>query len=752
MHLPVRRFHRQLCPVAAVLLLSSSLAAQQPQEAAPAAPNDGAATPAAEPAAAPNPAPAEVTVVGTRVSQTAGSAHIVGKRQLERQEYDDPGAILQQVPGVYVRHEDGVGLRPNLGIRGANPDRSKKLTLMEDGILFGPAPYSAPAAYYFPLMTRMTAVRVIKGPAAVAYGPQTVGGAIDFISRSIPSEPTGALDFGYGEYGYLKADGWFGASTERFGVLVGGTHLHNEGFKQLPSGADTGSTRNDWLVKTSYVLDPNAQRQNRFLLKLAYADEVSNETYLGLTDADFRADPDRRYPASQLDQMKNHRSAAALFHEYDDPRAQLKLKSAVYRHDYARVWRKLNELRGAAVFDVLSNPDDPANAGYLAVLRGEADSSTAGESLLVGPNDRSFVSQGVQSVLEHQRVTGPLAHRLELGTRFHYDEIRRRHSQTSFSMVAGALVAEREPEQVTTANTESTYALALHAIDAISWRALTFTPGLRVELIHSQSEDRLALESSERALVAWMPGLGVYAGLTRDFGLLAGAYRGFSPPPPGSGPEIAPEYSINYEAGARFNRGPARLELIGFYNDYTNLTDICTLSSGCLDENLDRQFDAGTARIYGAEAFAAHEIPVSKTFKLPLSVAYTFTRAEFESSFESLDPIYGQVTAGDHIPYVPKHQLSATLGAQHERASGYVSFGYVSRMREQAGREPLSEALATDRQAFLDTGVELKLFGPLKLYGNLRNLLNERHLVSRRPYGARPNPPRWLQVGAKLQL
>ena len=85
-----------------------------------------------------------------------------------------------------MRGEDGFGLRPNIGIRGANPDRSKKVTLMEDGILFGPAPYSAPAAYYFPLITRMELVRVIKGPGAISFGPQTVGGAIDLVTRGIP--------------------------------------------------------------------------------------------------------------------------------------------------------------------------------------------------------------------------------------------------------------------------------------------------------------------------------------------------------------------------------------------------------------------------------------------------------------------------------------------------------------------------------------------------------------------------------------
>jgi Fe(3+) dicitrate transport protein len=711
------------------------------------------AAPAAEaapPVEAP-PAPSEVTVVGTRVSQTAGSAHIVSKKQLERSEYDDAGAILQQVPGVYVRQEDGVGLRPNLAIRGGNPDRSKKLTLMEDGILFGPAPYSAPAAYYFPLMTRMSAVRVIKGPAAVAYGPQTVGGAIDLISRPIPSKTSGGADVGYGEYGYTKADAWFGSSDGHVGFLIGGTHLHNEGFKVLPNGADTGSTRNDWLVKASYVVNPTAQRRNEFLLKLAYADEVSNETYLGLTDADLRETPDRRYPASQLDQMKNHRASGVLFHEYSDPSARLKLKSAIYRHNYWRIWRKVNQLGGAPVFDVLTNPDDPTNAGYLAVLRGEANSASPAENIMIGPNDRAFVSQGIQTVLEHQRDTGPLAHRLELGTRFHYDEIIRRHSQNGFMMVDGQLIPDGEPEQVTTANTESTYALALHAIDAITWRTLTLTPGVRVELIRSHSEDRLKSTTKERALAAVMPGAGLYWALTQSFGLLGGVYRGFSPPPPGADDHIEPEYSVNYEAGARFSRGTTRLELIGFYNDYQNLTDICTLSSGCLTDDLDRQFDAGKARIYGAEAFAGHTLAVGP-LKFPVSVAYTFTRANFASSFSSQDPIYGDVEDGDEIPYVPKHQVNATLAAELERASAYVSFGYVSRMREEAGQGALDDTLATDKQKWIDVGAQARIVGPLKLYANWRNVLNERYIVSRRPYGARPNAPSWVQVGAKVDL
>jgi Fe(3+) dicitrate transport protein len=147
-------------------------------------------------------APRELStiVVGTSEERTAGSVHTIKASRLQRFELDDAHAVLQAVPGVYVRGEDGFGLRPNIGLRGANADRSKKVTLMEDGILFGPAPYSAPAAYYFPLITRMESVRVVKGPSAVLYGPSTVGGAIDFITKDVPSGTVAGADLAIGQY------------------------------------------------------------------------------------------------------------------------------------------------------------------------------------------------------------------------------------------------------------------------------------------------------------------------------------------------------------------------------------------------------------------------------------------------------------------------------------------------------------------------------------------------------------------------
>ncbi|HVH40881.1 MAG TPA: TonB-dependent receptor, partial [Labilithrix sp.] len=705
------------------------------------------------PAAPGTPAPPvdEVIVAGTALSHTAGSAQVIKREQLERFEYDDPGATLQQVPGVYVRGEDGIGLRPNIGIRGGNPDRSKKLTLMEDGVLFGPAPYSAPAAYYFPLITRMTQMRVVKGPAAIAYGPQTVGGAIDLISRPIPTRTTGGVDLATGQFGYGKAHAFFGSGDGRLGFLVEGVHLHNTGFAELPSGADTGSTRNDWMVKVGYTIDPDAKTKHRLELKLSYGDEVSNETYLGQTDADFRTNPYRRYAASALDQMKNHRTGIVASHTIDGPESSYRIKTSAYRFDYTRTWNKLNRFGGAPAATVLANADDPAYAGYYAVATGRADSGSPADTLYIGPNRRSFVSQGIQSVLSTTTRTGPLEHKFETGLRFHYDHIERLHTESGFAMSGGELVPTGEAPLTTTDNFASSHAVAVHLTDAMTWRDLTVTPGARVEVIESRTKDYLTQTNADALVGAVMPGVGAYYALLSNLGLLAGVYRGFSPPAPGSDARVKPEYSVNYEAGARYTRGPSRAELIGFYNDYSNLTDVCTLSSGCLTTDLDRQFDAGEARIYGLEVSAGHEQRLG-SFRIPATAAYTLTYGDFLNDFTSQDPIYGVVRKGDEIPYIPRNQLNVTLAVEHRRAGVNGAVTYVAKMREQAGNVAIDRAVATDEQLWADLGAYFDALPWLRIYANLRNAFGAENIVGRRPYGARANAPRWFQIGAKVQF
>ena len=66
----------------------------------------------------------------------------------------------------------------------------------------------------------------------------------------------------------------------------------SDGFKELKSSDNTGFIRNDLNAKMSWL--SNDERQ-AITVKIGYADEDANETYLGLTNADFEVDPDTRY-------------------------------------------------------------------------------------------------------------------------------------------------------------------------------------------------------------------------------------------------------------------------------------------------------------------------------------------------------------------------------------------------------------------------------------------------------------------------
>jgi Fe(3+) dicitrate transport protein len=694
----------------------------------------------------------EVEFSPDAIARDSGSVTTLDEDALEAFEYDDPEKILQQVPGVYVRSEDGFGLRPNIGLRGASSERSKKVTLMEDGILFGPAPYAAPAAYYFPLMTRMTDVEVFKGPSAILFGPQTIGGAVNLRTRTIPAYGhVWGVDAAAGSLPSGKLHAYYGWGGETFGVLAEAVHLESAGFKEIDGvegGGDTGFSKTEGMLKARLNTSGEGEVFQLVEVKLGGAREVSNETYLGLTDADLRATPNRRYVASALDRMEWWRTQAELRYELEVG-DWLDVSAVAYRNDMSRAWLKFNRFSdGTDAADVLAAPDTARNQVYFETLTGQVDNDPA-TRMGIGTNARRFVSQGVQAQARVLGAIGGLENKLEVGARLHADHIERDHDQRDYDVVGGQL-QEAGDLEVTADNRGEATALALHVVDQLDVWRFTFTPGFRAEIIGTGFEDRLAGTSSQANQVALLPGFGALMELPGGFELVGGVHRGFSPVGPGQPEEVDPEYAINSEFGARYARAASQtqVEAIGFTSAYSNVTGQCAFSSGCAPEDLDRQFNGGEAFIWGVEAVAAHTLEAPGGLSFPLRATYTFTDARFQSAFRSTNPQFGDVEVGDALPYVPTHQASGQFGL---RWSGGVSLNvgatYVDRMREEASQG--EDGTFTDAYTMLDALVGWSPVETVQIYVRGDNLLDAAPIVSRRPYGARSIRPRFGQLGVK---
>lgn len=224
----------------------------------------------------------------TGVKKMPGSAYYISPKELERFSYTDINRSLRAVPGVNLTEEDGFGLRTNIGLRGTGTERSSKITVMEDGILIAPAPYAAPAAYYFPTAGRIQAIEIMKGSSQIKYGPYTTGGAINLISTQIPNEFSGKLDILAGSFDYKQMHATIGDSYKNFGYMVETFQYGSEGFKKLDVGGNTGFDKKDYVAKFRFNTNKEAKIYQSISFKIAQANEVSDETYLGLTEADFK--------------------------------------------------------------------------------------------------------------------------------------------------------------------------------------------------------------------------------------------------------------------------------------------------------------------------------------------------------------------------------------------------------------------------------------------------------------------------------
>lgn len=683
-----------------------------------------------------------------------GSHAELTSEQLEREEHDDLHKVLGSIAGVYVRDEDGYGLRPNIGMRGAAADRSSKITIMEDGVLSGPAPYTAPAAYYVPLVTRMSRIEVTKGPSSIRFGPTTVGGAIDMISEPLPSDRSAFVDLAGGSDRYGKLHARAAERRERWGVMAEYVKLRSDGFKELDGGGDTGFDKNDFQILGRIMSAPSATIYHTLDLRFGYGTETSNETYTGLTDADFTANPQRRYAASQLDQMNwdhlrlrvNHRVEIGL---------NTRIETAAYRHKFHRAWGKVDGFVGQRDFyGLLASPDAGANALYYAILKGEIDSSSPEEQLILGTNDRSFTSQGIQTALATEQKTGPVAHHIDAGVRIHFDRADRRRYEDRYNMIGGSLVSAGVMRTMPLDTRAETLALATFAQDKIHYKRLELSAGLRLELIDFRFADWNTMAQRDGSYAVVIPGGGAVYHITDELSVLAGVHRGFAPVAPSASADVRPESSINVESGVRWASNRVRADVLGFFSDYSNLKGSCTLASGCTEAMEGQEYNGGHVRVWGAEAQVGGEVPVAEKRQLsvPFGLAYTYTRSAFQHAFTSEFAGWGTVAKGDELPYLPHHQLALSASVKHPRWEAGATARWRSESRDVAGQGPIPEHERADALLTIDLNVHARLHDYAELYATCSNLLDEQVIVSRRPYGARPNSPRITIVGYKARF
>jgi Fe(3+) dicitrate transport protein len=697
-----------------------------------------------------------LTVIGDRPPElTGGSASYLTTEQLERFRHTDVHRALRQVPGLYVVEEDGYGLRPNIGLRGSGTDRNSRITVMEDGVLIAPAPYAAPAAYYFPTMQRMSAVEVRKGSAAVRSGPRTTGGAINLVSTPIRDEPFGGrVSLHAGEDRTLLGQVAIGGTSGQWGYLIEALRQDTGGFKTIDGGGDSGYTLDDYLAKLRYTTASDARFYQELELKLGMTDQDGDETYMGLTLEDFERDPYRRYAASRLDNIQTDHDQVELRH-YVALSDRFDLTTAVYRNEFARNWYKVNNLATASMSDVLEDPAAfPTEYGWLT------GATSPDDAISIRNNNRKYESRGVQTILGLRPAEiGGVDHDVEIGIRYHEDEEDRLQDDDRYRMENGDLVLTTDGAPGTQDNrVGSAEALSVYLHDEISFGRFIVTPGIRYESIDLEQRrwagtdpGRVGATTSlvRSEVDEVISGVGAVYRMGEAWTLLGGAHKGFNSPSPGSNAEA--EESMNYEAGARYSREAASAELIAFYNDYDNLVGTCTASTGggC---SIGDQFAGGKVRMQGLELSGRYEFGLERDLRVPVQLAYTYTSAEFRAGFESGFEEWGDVEAGDELPYLPEHQAQVLVGLAAERWDVNLAANYTDAMRVEAGQGPTTPTGATDSHWVFDLAGDLTLTDSLHLFARVENVLDEVYVAAWRPAGARPGRPRTALLGVNVRF
>lgn len=701
-----------------------------------------AQTPAMAPAMVPastetGPRVAEIVVIGERGNLLIipGSGATIETADLERSRPFTVNDALRQAPGIFAREEEGFGLRPNIGIRGLNPTRSTKLLLLEDGLPLAFAPYGDNASYFHPSLGRYARVEVLKGASQVRFGPQTIGGVINYITPEAPESFGGSLRLAGGSQGYREVDG-----------LVGGPALGGRGLLHVQNRRTDSSRDNQDLQYTDIFAKAtwDLAADQVLTARLSRHEEDSQVTYSGLSVAEFNANPFGNVFAN--DSFEIERWGAALSHAWF-PGEATTLKTSLYASTFNRDWWRQSSNSGQRPNDA----SDPA-CGGLANL----NTTCGNEGRL-----RDYWSAGIESRLSHDTVAFGADIRLEAGLRFHAEDQQRRqwNGDTPTARAPGtgrnAGVVEDNARQV-----DAWSAFASARIGSGPW---IVEPGVRLERIAYERLNRLNGARGTTELDVVVPGVGIMYRLGDRSVIYAGVHKGFAPPrvediisnTTGGAIDLDAEESVNWELGLRGDVAPGLYLDAGLFRMNFDNQIIPQSVAGGVGATLT---SAGETLHQGFELLArgsareAGWLQNGNDLYARLSLTHV-ADAKFEGHrFSTVAGSTAVIVTGNRLPYAPEWLWVAAVGYEYR---GWLQGEIEAQYTDAMFTDDLNTVAVTtngqrgriDDVLLWNATVNADLPGtPLTLFVSGRNLTDELYVVDR-SRGILPGARRGVQAG-----
>jgi Fe(3+) dicitrate transport protein len=553
-----------------------------------------------------------------------GSRSVVSSEDLRKASVRGLDDALQRVPGVKVFDETGTGALPQLSVRGLYESRSGRVQALSDGIPLSLAPYGQTSLSLFPqTLATVERIDIVRGGAAVQYGPNNVGGVINFISKPIPQQWQTTLQerATFAPGGRSLWDSYIGTGgylTDNFGLQLDLNTITGEyGREHSDSEVQNYRLRGQWDIDDERSLSFGVQRYKADL-DLAGA----------LSVADYKDDP--RQSTRDLDRFEG---------------------------DTDRVWGTYNQYLGAiGPFDAVefswTNFAHHSYRNFIIGLPFTPDATP--DTLQDAPRD--FRVWGSEPRLSMSIDGDSVSQTWLLGARLVKEDVDFKVNRQNLASGAHSVIRDW------TFDDEAKAAYLSNELKLLDGR-LTITPGVRYE--HARMEYADGVSGIERETVAeeWLPGLSLGYQLTDAWFAYANAQKSLRAPQITSivkDGDVAAELAWNYETGVRYTPWKGLRVDLGLYRiDFEDQIEY--------NRSNDRFENLGSTRHQGIESeifWTPAALP-----ELDLHASYAYLDSEQRAG----------AFKGNEVPFASSHQVGVDGRYRFADAWTYTLDGlYVS--------------------------------------------------------------------------